>query len=505
MSINPPPLLKVINLTKKFEGITVLDDVNFDLNAGEGHVLFGENGAGKTTFTKILCGGYLPNKGEIIISGQKANIKNPSDSKKLGIVAVHQDFSLIPQLSVIENLYLGREYKKNCFLDKKSMVKEASEYLESLNLDFEIGLKEKINELTIEKQQIVAIARAMLQSVKILILDEPTSSFTDRETKMLFDHIEELKKKGIGIIYISHVVEELKAVGDRVTILRDGKIVGSINKNSEITKDNLLEGMIGSKEEEPFPKLRPFTKRTNLRIQKLYTKSGLKDVDFELRAGEIIGIGGLPDSGKSRIGRAIFGLDKILSGDIQINNHSISNKLSPSKALQHDVIYFPPEKLEALVLCRNMLENQTLPSLKQKFMKKGVLQKPLEKRRVSEQIEKLSIKPPNMFQRVRYLSGGNQQKVVISRGLLKNANTFIFDDITRGVDIASKIEFYRIVNELAVQGKGILFISSEISELLNLCHNIIIMYNKKIFKYLNKDSATREKLIHCLLGLEMEV
>lgn len=504
MSTDPVPLLKVVNLTKKFEGITVLDDVNFDLNTGECHILFGENGAGKTTFTKILCGGYLPNKGEIIINSQKVNIKNPTDSRELGIIAVHQDFSLIPQLSVIENLYLGREYKKSGLLNKKRMEKEASEYLVSLNLGFKIGLKEKINELTIEKQQIVAIAKAMLQSVKILILDEPTSSFTDRETKMLFDHIEELKKKGIGIIYISHVVEELSAVGDRVTILRDGKVVGSINKNSEITKDNLLEGMIGIKEEESFPKLQPFRLRSNLRIQKLYTKNGLKDVDFELRAGEILGIGGLPDSGKSRIGRAVFGLDKILSGDIQINNHSISDKLSPSKALQNDVIYFPPEKLEALVLCRNMLENQTLPSLKQKFMKKGILQKPLEKRRVSEQVEKLSIKPPNMFQQVKYLSGGNQQKVVIARGLLKNANTFVFDDITRGVDIASKIEFYRLINELAIQGKGILFISSEISELLNLCHNIIIMYNKEIFKYLAKEFATREKLIHYLLGLEME-
>jgi ribose transport system ATP-binding protein len=499
-------LLKVRGLTKSFEGNVVLDGVDFDLHPGEVHVLFGENGAGKTTFTKILCGGFLPDAGNIVIDDETVSITNPAHSRELGIVAVHQDFSLVPQMSVIENLYLGRDYKKAIFLDKKAMLKEGRAYFENLNIGLDIDLYQKIRDLPMEKQQAVAIARALLQPLKVLVLDEPTSNFTERETEVLFDHIRELKTKGIGIIYISHIVEELKAIGDRVTILRDGKVVGHIDKNEEITKENLLKGMVKHRErKEVTYVLNPDLGATALEVNHLSTESGLKDVSLSARKGEIVGIGGLPDSGKSLLGRALFGLESILSGEIKIHGKDIAREISPSKALQHHVIYSPAEKLDGLVLCRDVKENNTLPSLKDKFSSHRILQKSRERDAVGSIIDKLNIRPNDMNRRVRFLSGGNQQKVIIGRGLLKEAKTFIFDEITRGVDIASKIDFYRIVSDMAKTAEGVIFITSELSELLDLCHRVIIMYDKRIVATLSHEEATREKLVHSILGLELKL
>jgi ribose transport system ATP-binding protein len=501
-----PLLLGVRGLTKSFEGNVVLDSVNFELQAGEVHILFGENGAGKTTFTKILCGGFLPDRGNIFINDEAVSITNPAHSRELGIVAVHQDFSLVPQMSVIENLYLGRDYKKGILLDKKAMLNEARAYFENLNIGLGIDLFDKIRNLTMEKQQAVAIARALLQPLKVLILDEPTSSFTERETEVLFDHIRELKKKGIGIIYISHIVEELKAIGDRVTILRDGKVVGHIDKNAEITKENLLKGMVKHRErKEVAHVLKADLGTKSLEVHHLSTESGLKDVSFYVRKGEIVGIGGLPDSGKSLLGRALFGLENILSGEIKIHGKGIARGISPSKALQNHIIYSPAEKLDGLILCRDVKENNTLPSLKDKFSSLGLLQKSRESDAVGSIIEKLNIRPNNMNRRVRFLSGGNQQKVIIGRGLLKEARIFIFDEITRGVDIGSKIDFYRIVNEMAKTAEGVIFITSELSELLDLCHRVIIMYDKRIVATVSHEEATREKLVHSILGLEVKL
>jgi ribose transport system ATP-binding protein len=497
------PLLRVKNLSKQFDGVTVLDNVFFDLYPGEGHVLFGENGAGKSTFTKILCGGYTADAGEIYVDGEKVSIRGPSHARALGIVAVHQDFGLIPQLTVVDNIYLGREFKKQYLLDKKAMEKEAKDYLKSLALGFEISLHEKIKGLTMAEQQIVAIVKALLQPLKILILDEPTSAFTQRETEMLFDHIARLKQRGIGIIYISHVVEELKTVGDRVTILCDGKVVGVIQNNSDITKENLLKGMVRNKKtSEEFPELGRRADAVTLDVHRLSTRSGLQEITFQVREGEILGIGGLPDSGKSILGRALFGLEKVTAGKICVKGKNIESKLNPSVALRNNVMYFPGEKMEAVVLCRSIKENQTLPTIRERFSRKGIIKKSEERRASREQIQSLSIKPSDMERRMRFLSGGNQQKVLFSRGLLKKAEIFIFDDITRGIDIASKIEFYRLVHELAERGATVVYISSEVNELLNLCHRIMVMYNKKIFEVVEHEAASREKLLHYILGLK---
>jgi ribose transport system ATP-binding protein len=499
-----PLLMKVRGLTKSFEGNIVLDNVDFDLMPGEVHVLFGENGAGKTTFTKILCGGHLPDRGEIAMEGRKVQIAKPTDSRTLGIVAVHQDFSLVPQLTVIENLYLGREFKTGTFLNKKEMAKEAKDYLDNLKIGIDIDLYERISNLSMEKQQVVAIARALLQPLKVLILDEPTSNFTDRETGILFEHIRQLTGRGIGVIYISHVVEELKTIGDRVTILRDGRVVGHIDSNAQITKENLLKGMVHRRMHKEKQVLSSNLGEVRVEVKNLSTDSGLKDINLWVKQGEILGIGGLPDSGKSLAGRALFGLERILSGEIKIGGKDIAGDINPSRALQNRMIYFPAEKLDGLVLCRDLKENATLPSLTDKFSNRGILDKGREREAVTGIVERLNVKPPDMGKRVRYLSGGNQQKVIIGRGLLKEAKTFIFDEITRGVDIASKMEFYHIVAEVAKNADGVIFITSELSELLDLCHRVIIMYDKRVVATLSHEDATREKLVHYILGLEVE-
>jgi ribose transport system ATP-binding protein len=496
--------MKVRGLTKSFESNIVLNHVDFDLKPGEVHVLFGENGAGKTTFTKILCGGHLPNSGEVAIEGQKVHIAKPADSRSLGIVAVHQDFSLVPQLSVLENLYLGREFKTGPFLNKRKMAKEAKDYFEDLKIGIDIDLYKRISLLSMEKQQVVAIARALLQPLKVLILDEPTSNFTDRETGILFEHIRELTQRGVGVIYISHVVEELKAIGDRVTILRDGSVVGHIDSNEKITKENLLKGMVKRPVEKVRQVLTTNHGKVCLEVKNLSTDSGLKDINLSVKKGEILGIGGLPDSGKSLVGRALFGLEKIISGEIQIRGENIVQEISPAVALKNRMIYFPAEKLDGLVLCRDIKENATLPSLTDKFSSRGILDKGRERDAVSAIVEKLNVKPPNMGRRVSYLSGGNQQKVIMGRGLLKEAKIFIFDEITRGVDIASKVEFYQIVTEIAKDADGVIFITSELGELLDLCHRVVIMYGKRVKATLGHEDANREKLVHHILGLEVE-
>lgn len=498
-------LLTVRGLHKAFEGNVVLDGVDFDLRPGQTHILFGENGAGKSTFTKILCGGLRPDAGEVFVENQKVSIKNAALARGLGIVAVHQDFSLVPQMSVVENLYLGRDLVKSGLLQKKAMLGQAREQLDSWGMGAGINLHQKVRELSMEQQQIIAIVRAMLQPLKILILDEPTSNFTDRETNILFAKIEELKQRGIGIVYISHVVEELKAIGDCVTILRDGRAVGKIEANADITRGNLLKGMIGRRSDrKTFPELNTKIGKKTLEVKNLSTVSGLRDINLTVRQGEILGIGGLPDSGKTLVGRALFGLEEITQGSITLNGEAIHDKLNPTKALRKDIMYLPAEKLDGLVLCRSIKENQTLPSIRRRFSLSGLIQHRLEKKAVAEQIDSLGIKPWQMDRHTQFLSGGNQQKVIMARGMLNQSKTFIFDEVTRGVDIASKIQFYKLVNDLSRTADGVIYISSEIAELLDLCNRIIILYDKRVVGNLEHHEATREKLVHHILGLELE-
>lgn len=504
MTINQKPLIEMRNITKKFPGCVALDNVDFELQRGEVHVLFGENGAGKTTLIKILSGVFPPDKGNIYMKGKEVRLKNCHHARSLGISAVYQEFSLVPELSVIVNLFLGRELYKGFLLDKKEMAKQAHIYLKKLKLRFDVNFEEKAGNISLAQQQLVEIVKGLMQEVSIMILDEPTASLSDAEKPHFFDIIRRLKEEGIGIVYISHVMDEIKEIGDKVTILRDGKKIAVLENKEDVSEETLVKSIIGKRKEKIFPKLETEFADKVLEVKNLSTENGLKNISFDLRAGEILGIGGLPDSGKSNVGRALFGLEKITEGEIILFGEEVTNELTPAEAFKKNLAYTPTDKLDGLVLCRDIRENMTLPSLLGGLERRGFIKKVEEEKAVSSQIKGLDIKPSDMNRTVQYLSGGNQQKVLIARSLLKEAKVFVFDEVTRGVDVGTKLELYKLITELAKKGAAIVFISSEIPELLHLCHSILVMYEFSIFKKLNQKDATRDKLVHYLFKLEVE-
>ena len=475
------------------------------MRSGEVHVLFGENGAGKSTLVKILTGVYPPDKGEIYIQGEPVKLTSSHHARNLGVSAVYQEFSLVPGLSIIANIFLGREFRRGIILDKKTMAKQAHSYLQKLKFSGDINLDSQVASVSLANQQIIEITKSMLQEVEVLILDEPTSALSEEEIEVLFDIVRRLASEGKGIVYISHIMEEIRNIGDRVTILRDGNKVSILENKGDITDNNLIKSIVPNSEakEEIWPKLENASDKPALRLTNLCTKSGLSNMDFELKAGEILGIAGLPDSGKSEVGRAIFGLDPIVEGDIHVFGEKMNTRhWSPQQALRKNIFYSPADKNEGLVLCRNVKENQTLPALRYNFENKGFITAAAERKAVYAQIKSLGIKPPDMRRSVQYLSGGNQQKVIVSRGFIKGAKLFILDEVTRGIDIGAKRDIYRLIADIAKQGVAIIYISSEMPELLNLCHSVIVMHQFCPFKHIKQQDASKELITHCLFGLE---
>ncbi len=503
--VTKEPLLSVTNITKRFPGCVALDDVDFEIHGGEVHVLFGENGAGKTTLVKILTGVYPPDEGKVYIRGEEVELKSSEHARSLGVSAVYQEFSLAPEMSIAANLFLGREIRRGLFLDKNKMMKEAHPYLEKLKFSSSIGFEEKVGNLTLADQQIIEIAKSLMQEVSVLILDEPTSALSGEEVDVLFEIVNALKAEGKGIVYISHIMDELKYIGDKVTILRDGKKVEVITDKKDVTERKLIKSIVPDAKEEIYPELGMELGEKVLQVKNLSTESGLKNITFDLKAGQILGFAGLPDSGKSNVGRALFGLDKITEGEITIFGDKINvGHWTPGMALKKSVFYSPADKLEGLVMVRDMKENQSLPALREKFEKRGFILAAEERRAVAKQIADLGIKPPDMSKEVRLLSGGNQQKVIVARGFLKGAKIFIVDEVTRGIDVGAKRDVYRLISEIANRGVAVIYISSEIPELLNLCHSIIVMYDFSIFKQMEHKDMTKDKLTHYLFGIETE-
>ncbi|MBI5583037.1 MAG: sugar ABC transporter ATP-binding protein [Deltaproteobacteria bacterium] len=495
------PLLKVENVTKRFPGVLALDRVSFDLFPGEVHVLFGENGAGKSTLNKIIAGSYLPNEGEIFVKGEKVVFRNPNDARRKGISAVYQEFSLVPQLTVLENLFLGQEISKRGFLNKEAMVRKAQEALDKLG--FKLKLTAKVSDLRRAEAQMVEIAKAIQQEMSILILDEPTASLTDKEVQRLFEIIANLKSEGVGIIYISHRLKELKKIGDRITVLRDGKKVATL-KMSEAAEQKLISLMTGREHADIFPPIANQPGEVVLSVENLATASGLHDINFEVRAGEIFGIAGLVGAGKSRVGRALFGLDPVLGGRVIFNRRTLK-KFTPAESLARGILYLPPDRhKEGLVLCRPIKENQTLPSLPL-FEKAGLIEIKREESVVKKIIEKMQIRPPRPDQTIIYLSGGNQQKVMLSRGLTREIKLFIFDEPTCGIDVGAKREVYLFLKELAENGAAIIYISSEIPEVMNLCHTVMVMHANTVSKLIPREQATEENILSACFGYQFRL
>ncbi|HEY8185637.1 MAG TPA: sugar ABC transporter ATP-binding protein [Pyrinomonadaceae bacterium] len=490
------PVLQMRHIRKTFPGVVALDDVDFDLRRGEVHILLGENGAGKSTLMKILSGAYQKSAGQIVFDGQDVEIKNPKHAQTLGISTIYQEFNLIPHLSAGENIFLGREPRRLGLIDQRAIFQAATGALEGLGLT--LDPHKLIKELKVAEQQMVEVAKALSLEARILIMDEPTAALTEHEIKELFATIRSLREKGVSIVYISHRMEELFEIGDRVTVLRDGRTVGTYDVR-EMSKSELIRLMVNRELTELFPKERAKLGPEVLRIEGLNTKGGLKNISFSLRKGEVLGIAGLLGAGRTELARAIFGLDKIASGVISING-STQRIGSPRAAINSGIGFLTEDrKSQGLVLPLSVKENLCLASV-DKFSRWGLMNAQEEQQAADRYVKDLRIKTPSLNQKVVYLSGGNQQKVVLSKWLCCKSEVFIFDEPTRGVDVGAKAEIYQLMNGLTASGVAIIMISSEMLEVLGMSDRILVMRGGRITGEFSAEEATQERVLQCALG-----
>ncbi|MBI9048788.1 MAG: sugar ABC transporter ATP-binding protein [Anaerolineaceae bacterium] len=490
-------LLRMENITKKFPGTIALDDVSFDCKKGEVHALVGENGAGKSTLMKILSGAYSQDLGSIYFRGEQINISDPKHRQALGIGIIMQEFNLLPYLSVEENIFLGREKKTPLgLIDEKYINQESQKLLSSLNVN--IDPKTKIERLTTAQMQFVEIAKALSLGADLLIMDEPSATLTGHELEYLFSVIEVLKKKGTSIIYISHRLVEIFQIADRVTILKDGKLMGT-KGIEEVTRDKLVELMVGRTVSETFPKRTGKFGDCMISVENISNKTLPNPINLEIRCGEILGLAGLVGSGRTELAKAIFGSDSTETGSITIKSRKTRIK-NPNDAVKNGVVLIPEDrKLEGLVGIRTIQQNISLPNLDH-FSLFGFIKSQKEKQEVQNSIEQLSIRCSGMTQYVQDLSGGNQQKVVLAKWLVRLPNVIILDEPTRGIDVGAKSEIYQIMRNLANKGLAILMISSELPEILGMADRVLVMHERKIVAELDGASTTEEEIMRAATG-----
>lgn len=490
-------VLEMRNIHKHFPGVYALRDVNFQLKAEEVHGLLGENGAGKSTLMKVLAGIYPVDAGEIYIDGQKVAIHDVKDSQNAGVSVIHQELVLIPYMSVAENIFSGREPTgKMGFIKKDVMLAQAQKLLDSFNLGIEAS--KLVVDLNIAQRQMVEIARAISFNSKILVMDEPTSSLTEKEVEFLFKTIEHLKSNGVGIVYISHRMAELFRITDRITVLRDGQYIGT-RETKDTNIDELISMMVGRELTDYYHRTFHELRENALEVKHLTREGVFHDVSFNLRKGEILGFSGLVGAGRSELMKAIFGLDPIDSGEIYIDDKKEIIK-SPNDAMDLGIALVPENrKDEGLILKGNVGYNMTLRVLDE-FIHIARVNITKENEIIDTYIENLSIKTPSKLQSVSNLSGGNQQKVVIAKWLAANPKILILDEPTRGVDVGAKAEIYAIMNHLVQTGVSIIMISSELPEVINMSDRVVVMHNGGIAGILDRNEFSQEKIMHLATG-----
>ncbi|MCT8137569.1 sugar ABC transporter ATP-binding protein [Anaerobacillus sp. CMMVII] len=490
-------LLEMKKVNKRFPGVHALKDVNFELESGEVHALLGENGAGKSTLMKILGGIYSIDEGEIFINNNKIEINDVKIAQNLGVSVIHQEIVLVPYLSIAENIFLGREdVTKAGLIDEKSMYKKAQKFLEDFGL--QLDARTPIKKLTVAQQQMIEIIKAVSFNSKIIIMDEPTSSLTEKEVDFLFNTIRKLKKQGVGIVYISHRMNELFEITDRITVMRDGTYIGTVT-TKETTYDKLISMMVGRSLTNYYVRDYVENGKTVMEVKNLTKKGVLDNISFELKKGEILGFAGLVGAGRSELMKCIFGLDLFEKGDIYVNDVKANIK-NPNDAIKNRIAYVTENrKEEGLFLIRSVEYNLTIKIL-QDFMKFFRVNHKYERKVTNEFINDLSIKTPSPDQIVKNLSGGNQQKVLISRWLATNPKVLILDEPTRGVDVGAKAEIYSIMNRLVKEGVSIIMISSELPEVINMSDRIAVMSNGRIQAILNKEEFNQETIMHYATG-----
>ncbi|AFY36060.1 sugar ABC transporter ATP-binding protein [Calothrix sp. PCC 7507] len=494
------PVLEMQGIAKRFHGVAALQGVNLTIYPGEVHALMGENGAGKSTLMKILAGAYVADDGEIRINGQPVKITDPGTARQAGINLIYQELNVAPNLTVAENIFMGSELQRGQFLDRKTMELETQEVLDSLGANF--TPKTVVGTLAIAEQQQVEIARALKDNSRILVMDEPTAALSDRETERLFEVIRKLRHDGIAIIYISHRMEEIYALADRISVLRDGQYIGSLTRD-EISPQRLVQMMVGRSMQDFYEHQRQKNPgAVVLEVRNMSDGRKVKPASFQLRAGEILGLAGLVGAGRTEVSRLIFGADRKVSGEVFLNGKKLEIN-SPSDAIAAGIGYVPEDrKDQGLFLEMSSRKNIGLNRLKQDA-NLGIVNWGSVNKIATDAVENFHIRLANLEIRAVDLSGGNQQKLLLARWLAINPRVLMLDEPTRGVDIGAKSEIYRIISDLAAQGVAILMVSSELAEIVGMSDRVLVMREGELVGELNDSPGkeiTQEKIMHYATG-----
>jgi ribose transport system ATP-binding protein len=491
-------ILKMTDISKKFPGVLALDRASLEIEKGEVHILLGENGAGKSTLIRVLSGVYQKDGGVIDFAGKVIDNPSPRQMRDLGVSTIYQEFNLVPMLSVAENIFLGKEIMKKGAkerMDIKAMNVRAQQIMDGLGI--RIDARQKVRNLSVAKQQMVEIAKALFEGTHIIIMDEPTAALTDKEIDTLFKMIKRLTAEGTSVIYISHRMEEFERVGDRITIMRDGKTIRTV-KVAGTNREELIRLMVGREIRDIYPKINQRPGKELLRVEHLSTER-ISDVSFSLREGEILGVAGLMGSGRTELAKAIFGLDELTGGAIYIDGRPVRIH-TPADAIKHGIALLPEDRQrQGLILVMNVMQNITINNLDQ-FVKTSVISYERELAAATEYIEKLNIRTPGPFQKVRNLSGGNQQKVVVAKWLLSHCKVIIFDEPTRGIDVGARHEIYMLMKQLVEGGAAVMMISSDLPEIIGLSTRVLVLADSRIGGEFQTSEATQEMILHYATG-----
>ncbi|MDQ0988126.1 sugar ABC transporter ATP-binding protein [Streptomyces sp. V2I9] len=494
----PDELLRIEGLRKTFPGVVALDDVDFDLRRGEVHVLLGENGAGKSTLIKMLSGAYRPDHGRILAEGREVRIEGAQDAECLGIATIYQEFNLVPDLTVAENIFLGRQPRRFGIVDHRRMRQDAEKLLRRVGVD--VRPEAKVRELGIARLQMVEIAKALSLEARVLIMDEPTAVLTSEEVDKLFTIVRRLREDGVGIVFITHHLEEIAALGDRVTVLRDGRSIGQVPASTP--EDELVRLMVGRSIEQQYPRQRPDPGDALLSVRGLTRDGVFHDISFDVHAGEVVGLAGLVGAGRTEVARAVFGADPYDAGTVDVRGERLTRHDIPA-AMGAGLGLVPEDrKGQGLVLDASVQENLGLVTLRS-ATRSGLVDLKGRRTAAARIAQQLGVRMSGLDQHVRTLSGGNQQKVVIGKWLLADTRVLILDEPTRGIDVGAKVEIYQLINELTASGHAVLMISSDLPEVLGMSDRVLVMAQGRIAGELAADEATQDAVMALAVAAPM--